>query len=47
MRLQEEDVPVLVTLACPMQKAVAVGHGRATFGALLRAAKVPRRRAQP
>jgi hypothetical protein len=47
MRLQEVDVSVLVTLVCPMQKAVAVGQGRATVGALLRAAKVPRRRAQP
>jgi len=27
MRLQEVDVSVLVTLVCPMQKAVAVGQG--------------------
>jgi|GEM_PF-4736410 len=46
MRLQEVDVSVLVTLVCPMQKAVAVGQGRATVCALLRAAKGPRRRAQ-
>jgi hypothetical protein len=47
MRLQEEGVPVPVTLACLTQEAMAVGQGRATVGALLKAAKVPRRREQP